>query len=70
MRRLRFVAALDSTIENEFGPAAEARRQRVRQLQTEDPTLLFWFMAAFAGPDALPASAFEPTVRERLLAAS
>ena len=69
MRRLRFVAALASSLENEFGPAAEARRIRARALQAEDSTLLFWFMAAFVGPDALPASAFDQSVRDRLLAA-
>ncbi len=68
MRRLRFVAALDSTLENEFGPAAEARRARARERQLADPSLLSWFLAAFAGPDALPAEAFDPSVRERLLA--
>ena len=68
MRRLRFVAALDSTLENEFGPAAETRRLRARARQAEDPTLLHWFLAAFAGPDAIPSTAFEPTIRERLLA--
>jgi 2-polyprenyl-6-methoxyphenol hydroxylase-like FAD-dependent oxidoreductase len=70
MRRLRFVAALDSTLEGEFGPAAEARRVRVRELQAKDPALGLWFLAAFVGPDALPASAFESSVRERLLGAA
>lgn len=68
MRRLRFVAALDSRLENEFGPEAEARRLRARELQAKDPSLLLWFLAAFAGPDTLPASAFDDSVREKLLA--
>jgi 2-polyprenyl-6-methoxyphenol hydroxylase-like FAD-dependent oxidoreductase len=67
MRRLRFVAALDSSLENEFGPAAEARRERARLLQEQDPSLLMWFLAVFVGPDAMPPTAFEPAVRERLL---
>jgi 2-polyprenyl-6-methoxyphenol hydroxylase-like FAD-dependent oxidoreductase len=68
MRRLRFVAALASSLENEFGAEAEARRLRARELQAKDPSLLFWFLAAFAGPDAVPAQAFDTSVRERLLA--
>jgi len=68
MRRLRFVAALDSSLENEFGPEAEARRGRARELQMKDPTLLMWFLAAFVGPDALPPEVFESSVRDRLLA--
>jgi 2-polyprenyl-6-methoxyphenol hydroxylase-like FAD-dependent oxidoreductase len=68
MRRLRFVAALDSTLENEFGPAAEVRRAQARRRQSEDPSLVQWFLAAFAGPDAMPAEAFDESVRARLLA--
>ena len=68
MRRLRFVAALASSLENEFGAEAEARRERARELQAKDPTLLLWFLSVFAGPDALPAEAFDASVRERLLA--
>jgi 2-polyprenyl-6-methoxyphenol hydroxylase-like FAD-dependent oxidoreductase len=68
MRRLRFVATLDATLENEFGPAAEARRARARARQAEDPMLVSWFLAAFAGPDAIPAEAFDDSVRTRLLA--
>jgi len=68
MRRLRFVAALDSSLENEFGPEAESRRARARERQAQDPSLLGWFLAAFVGPDALPAAAFEASVRERLCA--
>jgi 2-polyprenyl-6-methoxyphenol hydroxylase-like FAD-dependent oxidoreductase len=68
MRRLRFAAALAATLENEFGPDAAARRERARELQLADPTLMLWFLSAFVGPDALPATAFEASVRERLLA--
>ncbi len=68
MRRLRFVAALDASLENEFGPEAEARRARARARQAEDPSLMMWFLAAFAGPDALPAESFDDSVRARLLA--
>ena len=68
MRRLRFVATLGAILQNEFGPAAEARRERARDLQMADPSLGFWFLAAFVGPDALPADAFDDSVRARLLA--
>ncbi len=68
MRRLRFVAALDSRLEGEFGPAAEARRVRMAELQLADPSLGLWFLAAFTGPDSLPAAAFDESIRERLLA--
>lgn len=68
MCRLRFVAALDSSLESEFGPEAAKRRERVHELQAKDPMLALWFLAAFAGPDALPAEAFDPSIRERLLA--
>jgi 2-polyprenyl-6-methoxyphenol hydroxylase-like FAD-dependent oxidoreductase len=68
MRRLRFVAALFSELENEFGAAAEARRAHARARQLDDPSLLQWFFAPFAGPDAVPAEAFDESVRTRLLA--
>ncbi len=67
MRRLRFVASLDSSLENEFGAEAVARRSRARELQAKDPLLALWFLSAFTGPDALPAEAFDASVRERLL---
>jgi len=69
MRRLRFVAALDATLENEFGPEAAARRVRATERQASDPSLLQWFFAVFAGPDMLPPDAFDDSVRARLLAA-
>ncbi len=66
MRRLRFVAALDSSLQNEFGPVAEARRARAAELQAGDPSLLQWFYAVFVGPEMLPAEAFDDSVRRRL----
>ena len=68
MRRLRFVAMLDSTIENEFGPDADARRARARARQIEDPMLAQWFFSVFAGPETMPAEAFDDSIRTRLLA--
>jgi 2-polyprenyl-6-methoxyphenol hydroxylase-like FAD-dependent oxidoreductase len=68
MRRLRFVAMLDATLENEFGPAAAVRRERARARQAEDPSLLSWFFSVFAGPEAFPAEAFDDAVRARLVA--
>jgi len=70
MRRLRFAASLNATLENEFGPAAAARRRLVRRRQEADPLLVLNFVAAFAGPDALPAEAFDESVRARLFAAA
>ena len=68
MRRLRFVAGLDSILENEFGPEAEARRARARERQATDPSLMLWFLSAFAGPDGVPPESFDHSVRARLLA--
>lgn len=67
MRRLRFVAALDSSIENEFGPEAEARRERVRDIQRQDPSIMLWFLAALIGPDSLPPKVFDASMRDRVL---
>jgi 2-polyprenyl-6-methoxyphenol hydroxylase-like FAD-dependent oxidoreductase len=68
MRRLRFVAGLDSILENEFGLEAEARRARARERQAADPSLMLWFLSAFAGPDGVPPESFDHSVRVRLLA--
>jgi len=70
MRRLRFSARMTSELENEFGPEAEARRGRAHDRLAADPTLGMWLFAAFIGPERLPASAFEPAVRERLFGAA
>ena len=66
MRRLRFTASLISTLENEFGPAGRERRRRARARQMEDPSLLLPLMAAFIGPENIPAETFAAQTRERL----
>jgi 2-polyprenyl-6-methoxyphenol hydroxylase-like FAD-dependent oxidoreductase len=68
MRRLRFTASVIAALQNEFGPAARARRQRVREAQMEDPTLGLPLLSTLMGPDAIPAEAFEEPLRARLLA--
>jgi 2-polyprenyl-6-methoxyphenol hydroxylase-like FAD-dependent oxidoreductase len=68
MRRLRFSAALQAVIENEFGPEAAARRRRVHERRAADPTFSLPAIATMAGPDKMPAIAFEDSLRERLLA--
>jgi 2-polyprenyl-6-methoxyphenol hydroxylase-like FAD-dependent oxidoreductase len=66
MRRLRFTASLVSTLNNEFGSEAQARRRRAREKQNQDPMLLLPLMAAFFGPDIPPADAFDESIRQRL----
>ncbi|HEY8172306.1 MAG TPA: FAD-dependent monooxygenase, partial [Dehalococcoidia bacterium] len=68
MRRLRFSAALASTMMNEFGDEARERRRRAEARQRENPMLLLATLAAMVGPDTLPAIAFDESVREQLLA--
>jgi 2-polyprenyl-6-methoxyphenol hydroxylase-like FAD-dependent oxidoreductase len=70
LRRLRFAAGLVACLLNEFGPAAMERRAHARRLQEQDPSLLLWFLAVFAGPENLPASAFADGIRTRLLSAA
>ena len=57
-----------STLNNEFGASARERRGRVRERQMQDPTLLLPLIAAFTGPDSVPAEVFEESTRQRLLA--
>jgi hypothetical protein len=53
---------------NEFGPAAEERRRRVRDQQMSDPALLLPLMATLMGPHNIPAEVFEEDTRVRLFA--
>ncbi len=66
MRRLRFSATIISTLLNEFGPAAEERRQVARDRQMKDPTLLMPLMATLVGPYAIPAEVFDEGTRARI----
>ncbi len=68
MRRLRFAATLQSRLENEFGPEAEARRGRAFERRAQDPTLMLAVLATMLGPERLPAEAFADGVMERTLA--
>jgi 2-polyprenyl-6-methoxyphenol hydroxylase-like FAD-dependent oxidoreductase len=67
MRRLRFAAALTSAFEAEFGAEAAARRSRHHAAAALDPSLRLHAMAVMAGPDAVPAEAFTPEHRARVL---
>lgn len=67
MRRLRFSAAFASTLLNEFGPAAEARRKRVREKSLQDPSVMMPLMATLVGPESVPGEIFQESMRPYLL---
>jgi len=69
MRRLRFTASLASVLNSEFDAQARARRQRARERQMQDPTLMSALLAAFLGPENAPPEAFEESTRQRLFGA-
>lgn len=68
MRRLRFASAMTSVIANEFGPEADERRRVLRERMAADRRLGIGRMAAFLGPDTLPAAAFTPEAWDRVFA--
>lgn len=67
MRRLRFAAALQSTIDSEFTDEARARRRRIRQRAAAEPGLMLPLASTMIGPDVLPAEIFTEANRERIL---
>jgi 2-polyprenyl-6-methoxyphenol hydroxylase-like FAD-dependent oxidoreductase len=67
MRRLRFTAALQATLDMEFGAAAKARRAGLHQRAAADPSLRMHAFAVMAGPEAVPAEMFTETHRARVL---
>jgi 2-polyprenyl-6-methoxyphenol hydroxylase-like FAD-dependent oxidoreductase len=68
MRRLRFCAAVATTLRGEFGPEARDRRRRAQGRMQAEPELALWRQAYLAGPDTVPVSAFDERVYERLFA--
>jgi 2-polyprenyl-6-methoxyphenol hydroxylase-like FAD-dependent oxidoreductase len=66
MRRLRFCSAITTTLRGEFGPAPRERRRRARKLMQAEPELGLWRRAYLAGPETVPASAFDERVYEGL----
>jgi 2-polyprenyl-6-methoxyphenol hydroxylase-like FAD-dependent oxidoreductase len=67
MRRLRFTAALQATVDMEFGEAAKARRASLHARAAADPSLRMHAFAVMAGPEALPAEVFTEAHRARVL---
>jgi 2-polyprenyl-6-methoxyphenol hydroxylase-like FAD-dependent oxidoreductase len=53
---------------NEFRPAADERRARVRERQIQDPSLLLPVMTTLLGPHNIPPETFEEATRQRLFA--
>ena len=69
MRRLRFVAAIQSALDAEFGDKAKERRRSYFERSASDPTLGLHGFAVMGGPDAAPPETFTPAYRERVLGA-
>lgn len=67
MRRLRFIAAIHSTMDMEFGAAARARRIRLSERSAADPRLKSHAFAVLAGPETLPPDVFTDAYRDRVL---
>lgn len=67
MRRLRFVAKLQASLDMEFGAAAMARRHRLFERAAADPSLRSHAFAVMAGPEALPPEVFTEDHRARVL---
>jgi 2-polyprenyl-6-methoxyphenol hydroxylase-like FAD-dependent oxidoreductase len=67
MRRLRFAAALQASLDMEFGPAAKARRASLHERALTDPTLRMHAFAVMAGPEAVPPEMFTEAHRARVL---
>jgi 2-polyprenyl-6-methoxyphenol hydroxylase-like FAD-dependent oxidoreductase len=68
MRRLRVCNAISTKLRGEFGPEAREQRRRARRRMQAEPELALWRRAMLAGPETVPASAFDKRVIECLFA--
>jgi menaquinone-9 beta-reductase len=66
MRRLRFCNAVATTLRAGFGPEGREQRRRAWARMRAEPELGLWRRAYLAGPESVPASAFDERVYERL----
>jgi len=66
MRRLRFCNAVATTLRGDFGSEGRERRRRALRLMQAEPALGLWRRAYLAGPESVPASAFDESVYDRL----
>ena len=67
MRRLRFAATLQATLDMEFGDEARARRKRYHERSAADPTLGMHGFAIMGGPDSVPDEIFTDAHMKRVL---
>ncbi|MBV8684136.1 MAG: FAD-dependent monooxygenase [Caulobacteraceae bacterium] len=67
MRRLRFTAKLQATLDMEFDDAAKARRASLFERAAADPSLRMHAFAVLAGPEAVPETMFTAAHRARVL---
>jgi 2-polyprenyl-6-methoxyphenol hydroxylase-like FAD-dependent oxidoreductase len=68
MRRLRFCAAVANTLRGDFGAEGRERRRRAQERMQAESELALCRQADMAGPDSVPASAFDERVYKRLFA--
>jgi 2-polyprenyl-6-methoxyphenol hydroxylase-like FAD-dependent oxidoreductase len=68
MRRLRWANEVVTTLRGEFGPKERERRRRAMARMRAEPELATFRRASLTGPESVPAEAFDPSVRNRLLA--
>ncbi len=67
MRRLRFTAKLQATLDMEFGEKAAARRGSLFERAAADPSLRAHSFAVMAGPESVPDDTFTEAHRARVL---
>lgn len=69
MRRLKVAAAMQATLDMEFGDTARERRRRYHEGSAADPMLGLHGVAVLAGPEAVPPEIFEPAHVARVVGA-